>query len=309
MNPGLSLYRIAFVVGSVAVLAMLFVACDGKKDAPPPITETEKVIVDSVPSPDGNIIYYEVRGEGDPALVFVHGWSCDRSYWKEQVEPFEKSNKLILIDLAGHGQSGQKRDIWSMASFGDDVAAVVNRLGLTNIVLIGHSMGGSIIIEAARRLPGKVLGLIAVDTHQNLGKRLTDQQKEAFLGPLREDFVKGTDAFVRSLFRSSLDSTLMDEVVADMILTPPEIGIGVLEQFFEYYFSEQIEIALKEVNLPVICINTGNFSADVATGSKLAKSFDVKVMINVGHFLMRESPYLFNKLLGEAITELAPPKT
>ena len=307
MNTNLSPHRTMIAVILVIALALLFAACDGKKDAPPPVADN--VVIDSVLSPDGNIIYYEVRGEGDPALVFVHGWCCDRSYWKEQVAEFEKAYKLVLIDLAGHGQSGQKRDIWSMASFGDDVAAVVNRLGLTNIILIGHSMGGSIIIEAARRLPGKVLGLVAIDTHQNLGKRLTDQQKEAFLNPLREDFVKGAGAFVRSLFKSSVDSTLMEEVVADMTLAPPEIGIGVLEQFFEYYFSEEIEIALKEVNLPVVCINTGNFTTDAVTGSKLAKSFDVKVMIDVGHFLMLESPYLFNKLLRETITELAPPKT
>ena len=54
-------------------------------------------------SSDGVDIHYEVHGEGEPALVFIHGWSCDRSYWRAQVEYFAKQYQVITIDLAGHG--------------------------------------------------------------------------------------------------------------------------------------------------------------------------------------------------------------
>ena len=102
------------------------------------------------------MIHYDVHGQGDRALVFVHCWSCDtRTYWQNQVDEFAKDFRVVTVDLGGHGQSGMNRKEWTMAAFGADVAAVVNKLDLKNIVLVGHSMGGPVCLEAARRLQGR----------------------------------------------------------------------------------------------------------------------------------------------------------
>ena len=98
-----------------------------------------------VTSPDSIQIAYEVHGAGDPALIFVHGWSCDRSYWKGQLETFSKNFKVVAIDLAGHGESGLGRQAWTIEAFGADVEAVVEKLGLKRVILIGHSMRGDVI--------------------------------------------------------------------------------------------------------------------------------------------------------------------
>src|SRR5262245_20454415 len=116
-----------------------------------------------VTSPDSIQIAYEVHGNGTPALIFVHGWSCDRSYWQGQLEPFSRNFKVVAIDLAGHGESGLSRKSWTIEAFGADVAAVVKKLNLQRVVLIGHSMGSNVIAEAARQLPGRVAGLVLVD--------------------------------------------------------------------------------------------------------------------------------------------------
>ena len=55
-------------------------------------------------SPDGVRIAYDVTGEGEPTLVFVHGWCCDRSYWQPQVEYLSQQYRVVAIDLAGHGR-------------------------------------------------------------------------------------------------------------------------------------------------------------------------------------------------------------
>ena len=109
-----------------------------------------------------------------PALVFIHGWSCDKTFWKNQILAFESKYRVVAIDLGGHGESGINRKNWTLDSFAEDVAAVVNKLGLKNIILIGHSMGGPVSIEAANKLKGKVIGLIGADTFQNLGKTIPD---------------------------------------------------------------------------------------------------------------------------------------
>src|SRR5688572_27091272 len=63
-------------------------------------------------------IRFEVHGEGDPTLVFVHGWSCQRMFWVEQIKRFRQVRRVVAIDLAGHGESEAKRTDWSMEAFG-----------------------------------------------------------------------------------------------------------------------------------------------------------------------------------------------
>ena len=75
-------------------------------------------------SADGVTISYDVQGRDEPALVFVHGWCCDKSYWKFQVPYFAKQHKVVTIDLAGHGRSGLGREDYTIKAFGEDVVAV-----------------------------------------------------------------------------------------------------------------------------------------------------------------------------------------
>ena len=87
-----------------------------------------------------------MRGRGAPALVFIHGWSCDRTYWRGQVDAFSQTFRVVAVDLADHGESGTGRQVWTIGAFGEDVAACVSKLGLQRIILIGHSMGGDVIL-------------------------------------------------------------------------------------------------------------------------------------------------------------------
>ena len=111
-----------------------------------------------VPSADGTSISYEVYGAGEPTLVFVHGWSCDARYWRAQVPHFSRKHRVVVLDLAGHGHSGSSRTRYTMGSFGEDVRAVTQASGGSRVILIGHSMGGTVIVEAARLMPDRVIG-------------------------------------------------------------------------------------------------------------------------------------------------------
>jgi pimeloyl-ACP methyl ester carboxylesterase len=95
-------------------------------------------------SRDGIPLAFEVHGVGTPSLVFVHGWSCHRGCWRGQVGPLAGRYQTVAVDLAGHGESGVGRRAWTMAAFGEDIVAVVEQLGLGEVVLIGHSMGGDV---------------------------------------------------------------------------------------------------------------------------------------------------------------------
>jgi len=211
-------------------------------------------------SGDGVRIAYEVHGKGALALVFVHGWSCNRSFWAGQIEPFSRQFKVVAIDLAGHGDSGRNREKWTIQSYGDDVAAVVKKLDLRRVILVGHSMGGDVIPEAALRLPGRVVGLIWLDTYRKLGAGRTPEEVEAFAAKFRPNFSEATRNFVRSMFVSTSDPALVERVAVAMSSAPPSVALPSLESAFSY--SREMPKTLQQLHLPVIAINPENAPTD-----------------------------------------------
>jgi pimeloyl-ACP methyl ester carboxylesterase len=254
----------------------------------------------TVTASDGVSVAYEMHGNGSTALVFVHGWSCDRSYWKHQIQIFAQRYKVVTVDLGGHGESGTGRKDWTIASFGRDVAAVVNKLGLKHVVLIGHSMGGDVIADAALQLPGRVAGLIMVDTYKKLGAGRTPESVQAFLNKFRTSFVDSVRPLVRSMFLPTSDSSLVEYVARDMSSAPPAVALSSLESSFTH--SRQITHDFELLELPVIALNPDNEPTDTASMQRY--KVEVMIMPGVGHFLMMEEPKRFNELLSAAIKKM-----
>lgn len=256
----------------------------------------------NINSTDGVSIAYQVRGKGKPALVFVHGWCCDRAYWDAQVSHFAQQYRVVTVDLAGHGGSGLNRKTWTMASFGEDVQALVDKLGLNQIVLVGHSMGGPVILEATRRMPKRVIGLVGVDTFHDLERKYTQDQIDQILAPFRIDFPEAIRNLVcESMFTTNSDSTLVERIAADMSAVPPTVGLGAGEALLHYYahFPE----VFQQVQTPIRCINSDIDPTNVEAGQRYAQSFEVTLMSGVGHFVMIEDPETFNGLLDEFVKE------
>jgi pimeloyl-ACP methyl ester carboxylesterase len=251
-------------------------------------------------SRDGIPLAFEVHGAGTPTLVFVHGWSCDRRYWRGQVRALAARYQTVAVDLAGHGESGAGRRAWTMAAFGEDVVAVAEQLDLAELVLIGHSMGGDVIVEAAQRLGDRVVGLVWVDTYSTLGAPPTDDEIEAFVAPFREDFVTATRALVRRLFTPDANAELVEWVASDMSAAPPEIAIDALQHAVGN--EPGVLAGLLALSAPVVAINPDSRP----TNTQALRRHGVKAVLlsGVGHFLMLEAPDRFNRLLGEVIEEL-----
>jgi pimeloyl-ACP methyl ester carboxylesterase len=251
-------------------------------------------------SPDGIPIAYETHGAGSTALVFVHGWSCDRTYWAAQIEPFARAFRVVTVDLAGHGESGVGRTAWTMGAFGGDVAAVVEALGPERAVLIGHSMGGDVIVEAARRLPGRVAGLIWVDVYKGLGPGRTLDEARTRIGPFRASFQEATREFVRGMFPPGADRSLVERVAADMSSAPPEVALPAMESAMTC--KAEIVAALEELRLPAVAINPDDHPSDLESMDR--HGFEVVLMPGLGHFPMMEDPARFNALLSDAVERL-----
>ncbi len=140
---------------SFIYLVVILTVASGRAPAEAGSTESQSGFITAH---DGVPIAYSVYGAGSPTLLFVHGWSCDRSYWEQQVAPFSRDFRVVTVDLPGHGESGMGRKEWLMAPFGADVSAVVMGLDLKNVILIGHSMGGAVIFRSGSPIAGTCQG-------------------------------------------------------------------------------------------------------------------------------------------------------
>jgi pimeloyl-ACP methyl ester carboxylesterase len=257
-----------------------------------------------VPSGDGTPISYEVSGKGEPTLVFVHGWSCDGRYWRNQVPVFSKKYRVVVLDLAGHGQSGMDRTVYTMKAFGEDVRAVTEATGSRKVILIGHSMGGPVIAEAARLMPGRVIGLIGVDTLENIEYRMTPEEFQAMLAPLEKDFRTGTRQFVEKMISPRTDPRLRAWILADMSAAPPAIALSAMKEMMNQYITGEAAAIFDQVRLPVLCVNGELWPIDYAANRRHMLSYDAVIVKKADHFLMLDRPKAFNRALQNAILEL-----
>jgi pimeloyl-ACP methyl ester carboxylesterase len=249
-------------------------------------------------SADGAPIRFETDGIGKPALVFVHGWPCNRTYWQSQMKAFSAHHLVVSLDLAGHGDSGRERRQWSIPAFGQDVAAVVSKLDLDEVVLIGHSMGGSVILEAAELLGDQVVGLVPVDTFFDVESRLTREQAEQFLQPFRADFRATTRRYLSDhMFVEHTDPALKETIVSDLSLAHPSVAVESLGALLTY----DTPAALARIRAPIHCINSDRYVTRVDIARKYSRSFEVELIPAVGHFPMMEKSEEFNHLLSDVI--------
>ena len=250
---------------------------------------------------DGVQIHFESGGSGPPALVFIHGWNCDRSYWSAQLSVFAATHHVVAVDLAGHGDSGVNRENWSMANFGADVAAVADALQLEDIILVGHSMGGPVALEAAKLLKGRIKMIIGADTLSDVSLRYTDEQLAGMLAAMGADFSSTVEGLVRgSFFLPTSDPALIDQIASDMSAAPPAAGIGAGEGLARW-FNVDVEQTLADIDVPIRLINSDYRPTNIGAGQALTTPFEAVLMSGVGHFVMQEDPAQFNVIMAELL--------
>jgi pimeloyl-ACP methyl ester carboxylesterase len=255
----------------------------------------------TVAAADGVPIHYSVQGKGEPALVFVHCWSCDRNLWEKQVPVFAKQYRVVTIDLPGHGESGQERKNWSVESFADDVNTVITKLNLKRVVLIGSSMGGPIAVEATRRTPDRVVAIVPVDTLQNVENKVPPEQLADVMKQLRSDYKTAVTGFLNQFFFSAnTPIAVKNRIISEVTSRPPELSIKILEGIFAYDAAP----ALGKIKAPIRAINSDLNPTNLEVNRKYAPQFDAVIIKGTGHYPMLEDPERFNALLTNVLRDL-----
>jgi len=250
---------------------------------------------------DGVPIHYSVQGKGDPALVFIHCWACNRHFWDNQVAEFSKTYRVVTIDLPGHGESGQGRKTYSVESYGDDVKTVVTKLNLKRVVLVGSSMGGPIALEATRRMPDRVVAIVPVDTLQNVEDKLPPDQLDAVFKQMQADFKSATTSLLNQFFFSpTTPMAVRERIINETIAQNPDVVLPILKAVFSYDAAP----GLREIKVPIRAINADRVPTNLEVNRKYAPQFDVVLIKGTGHYPMLEDPARFNQMLAEILRNL-----
>jgi pimeloyl-ACP methyl ester carboxylesterase len=193
-------------------------------------------------------LYYEEIGQGIP-IIFLHGFPLDHSTWLPVARLLKDKVRCILPDLRGHGKSpvvGTEATITLMA---EDVTCLMDKLEIPQAVIVGHSMGGYIVLQLAHSFPDRINGLGLVATQSETD---TPEKSAARLQSRKDVLKDGTASLVESMaVRLTDDPAISKEIRKVMESTHPD---GVAMAQFAMAYRHDATLWLSGINLPVVVI-------------------------------------------------------
>ena len=255
-------------------------------------------------------------GTGAPPLVFVHGFTCDHTDWGAQIAAFAPRHAVLACDLRGHGQTPGDPADCSIETCGADVAALLAERELPPAVLVGHSMGCRVVLEAYRAAPGRVAGLALIDGSR-MGTGDPEQAAEAMRTAI--DFV-GFESFAEALATQMFlrPSTHATRIVGRAKRLPAAIGAALFPAMARWD-AAKMEVVLGSVRVPLMIVQSTTINADkkrvamkagettpwLDLARRLVPHVRVEVIAGVGHFSQIEAPERVNALLADFVGALA----
>jgi pimeloyl-ACP methyl ester carboxylesterase len=262
-------------------------------------------------------INFRVVGTDEPTLIFVHGFACTLDDWDAQVRELSPRFRCAALDLPGHGGSAMPSTV-SIATMAEAVNMVKHQIGSQRAILIGHSMGCRVIMEAFRQSPINTVGLVFVD-----GSFVGGGDAAAAIQKAKDAVDRvGIDAFTERLFNDMFlkdsDVKLRERLVAR--------AKGVNASFREELFLDLIrwdqdnaKDVLKRITIPALVLQSTFFNADLKRApiragmttpwmdlvASLVQNSEAKIIPGAGHFAMIEAAPAVNDEIRAFAAHLA----
>ena len=252
------------------------------------------------------INYYQ-QGHGDTTLLFLHGWCINGAYWENQVGYFSKNYNVYAIDLPGFGKSKAARTNWTIEEYANDIETFIDVMHLKNVVIIGHSMAGEIMLQAALSNNPKIVGIVGVDNFKSIDVVLPPEQLKQmndFFPFLEKDFKNSAPIYADlMLFHPSTSKEVKDRVKTDFAKSDPVIGYGTIITQMQYSSADAQR--LEQLNYKLYLINSDGTPTNIAGLKNHCKTgFHIETISATGHFPMIEKPTEFNLILEKVLTSM-----
>lgn len=237
---------------------------------------------------DGSDIAFRDRGGDGTTLVLLPGWACDQTVWDGTVQSLTRHGlRIVTLDFAGFGLSSAGRRVWAIENFARDVRAVLEHLDLREVVLVGHSMGGAVALEAAYLCQDRVAAVIGCDsfTYAAFYDRIDERMIDGLMAPLRADFAASVRTMIGAYLLPDGDPAVALFVKDMMAGADPQVAVPAMEAFLRW----DIGPSLARCPAPVATINAAHF-LEPAAQRRFEPLMTIRAIEGVGHFLMREQP-------------------
>lgn len=239
---------------------------------------------------DGARIHYKSYGKGAAALVLVHGWTCNLDNWRDQIPDLSKRNRVIALDLPGHGQSDKPQIAYTMDLFADAIDAVMRDAKVERAVIAGHSMGTPVARQFYRKYPQKTLAIIIVDG--GLRPFGTKEMRDGFVAAFRSPGYKQAGEQMFTQMMGKLPSPEQERVRTSFANTPQYVLVSAMEDM-----NKETLYGPDKINVPVFAVlaKAPFWPPDTEQFLRgLAPDLELQWWEGVGHFLMMEKPKQFN---------------
>ncbi|MFA5368574.1 MAG: alpha/beta hydrolase [Candidatus Paceibacterota bacterium] len=239
-----------------------------------------------------DVNYIEV-GQGE-ALVILHGWGANISYWSSVIKNLANDYKVIALDLPGFGATSTPETIWSSKEYIDFLLNFFEKINLDNFNIIGHSFGGALALKLAIEHQEKVKKIILCDPAVIRGERLSLRQKiSKFIADLAPNYLKKLPFYgfaEKAVYRLA--------GVSDYYKANP-----IMREIFKKVISEDMTHLASRLKKPCLLVWGENDKAtplsDAFTLKDLIVDSDLKIIKGVGHNPYRKEPEQFIKAVSD----------
>ncbi|MDQ3732915.1 MAG: alpha/beta hydrolase [Actinomycetota bacterium] len=247
---------------------------------------------------NGLRLAYETAGSGNPAIVMVHGWACNRSYFAPQFDHFAAHRTVVSVDLRGHGDSDHPEPgpgVYDIDTLCDDVLAVAAAAGCESPVVVGHSLGALVALGCAAR--GGAGAAIMVDPAP-----IVSERGKAFFGRAADASEADADRSWRTRFVSGLflptDTVRREEIISGMPQQPPAIAAALLRAIALFDGAS----ALGAVAGPLLSIGAAVPSDIAADLRRACPTMTIGQTVGAGHFNQLEVPDQVNVMIDRFLS-------
>lgn len=264
----------------------------------------------------GQRLGIDCTGSGTPTAILVHGGFCDRHDWRAQIDALAPHCRVVAFDMPGHGESALPAEP-TVAALGQAVRAVIRRQGGERVVLIGHSLGVDVILEAWRQSPTGIVGFVLIE-----GGLVAGGDPDAAVSALREKIdAVGLQAFLTASFSQMFVATSDPQLRSRVLQRLTHLDARFAQEIVlskVHWDASQAARVLATVNVPVLVLQSTYFDASFQRYSlepgmttpwtelvaQKIPHAQLRFVPGAGHFPQIEAPHVVNESIIELVQRL-----